>query len=104
MNTSNEVPMADVPRPHDAIDHVVVLILENRSFDHMLGCCQQLYPTLAGIDPSAPAHTNSDGTTAYPQAAGAARIFARDPHYETPDVLLQLEGHNGGFVKSFAQA
>lgn len=96
--------MVDVPLPQDAIDHVVVLILENRSFDHMLGCCQQLYPTLAGIDPTTPARTNSDGATSYPQAAGAARILPRDPRHETPDVLLQLEDHNGGFVKSFTQA
>ncbi len=96
--------MADISQTLDSIEHIVVLILENRSFDHMLGCCQQLYPTLEGVNPTAPARTNSDGSTSYPQEPGAARILSHDPRHETSDVLFQLEGPNAGFVKNFAQA
>ena len=28
----------------DPIKHVVLLLLENRSFDQMLGCSQEIYP------------------------------------------------------------
>src|SRR6478672_10182239 len=45
----------------DPIDHIVVLMLENRSFDQMLGDFQRLYPTLDGIDPSAPRSETVDG-------------------------------------------
>jgi phospholipase C len=34
----------------DSINHVVVLMLENRSFDQMLGCMQPVVPGLEGID------------------------------------------------------
>ena len=34
----------------DPIRHVIVLILENHSFDQMLGCFQQIYPRLEGVD------------------------------------------------------
>jgi phospholipase C len=36
----------------DEIKHVVVLILENHSFDQMLGCMKAVYPDLEGIDPA----------------------------------------------------
>ena len=34
----------------DPIEHVVLLLLENRSFDQMLGCFKEVYPDLEGID------------------------------------------------------
>lgn len=46
----------------DPIRHVVVLILENRAFDQMLGCIKQLYPELDGVDPLSPrVNEDSDG-------------------------------------------
>jgi hypothetical protein len=38
------------PTP-DPIKHVILLLLENRSFDEMLGCFREKYPELEGIDP-----------------------------------------------------
>ena len=96
--------MADTHPSLDSLQHIVILTLENRSFHHMLGGCQQLYPTLAGINPDAPARTNSDDSTSYPQSPGATRILPHDPMHEARDVRMQLAGHNGGFVKNFAQA
>jgi phospholipase C len=45
----------------DPIDHIVVLMLENRSFGQMLGDFQRLYPTLDGIDTSSPRNEVVDG-------------------------------------------
>jgi phospholipase C len=41
-----------------AIEHVIVLMMENRSFDHMLGAV----PNVDGVDPSKP-NTNLERQT-----------------------------------------
>jgi N-acetylmuramoyl-L-alanine amidase len=38
----------------DPIEHVVVLMLENRSFDHMLGGLRRVFSDLDGVDPTNP--------------------------------------------------
>jgi len=86
----------------DLIKHIVVLMLENRSFDHILAGCpklQQKYP---------PNGVNKLNGKSYRQAPGAARTVPDDPIHETPDVLVQLKGNggvpqNGGFVLDYAQ-
>ena len=88
----------------DGIEHVVVLMLENRSFDHLLGSMKSVYPVLAGIDPTSPG-VNYDGTTAYPQTPKARFIlpYGVDPKHELVDVREQLtfNGSCGGFVHNF---
>jgi phospholipase C len=42
----------------DPIEHVIVLALENRFFDHVLGDCQTVKPQIACIPPGAPPRTN----------------------------------------------
>jgi phospholipase C len=42
------MPMAD------PIKHVVLLMMENHSFDQMIGCLQGEYPDLEGIDINSP--------------------------------------------------
>ncbi|HEY3730816.1 MAG TPA: alkaline phosphatase family protein [Steroidobacteraceae bacterium] len=85
----------------DAIEHVIVLMLENRSFDHILAACPKIKSMRL------PAGTNEyDGKT-YRQQPGAARQLEQDPVHETPDVLVQLKGNgsiaqNGGFVLDYA--
>lgn len=87
----------------DPIEHVIVLMLENRSFDHILADCpknQQKYT---------PTGLNELEGKSYRQAPGAARMVAEDPIHETiPDVLTQLRGYgtvaqNGGFVLDYVQ-
>jgi phospholipase C len=102
MNNGNESKGAD------PIEHVIVLALENRSFDHMLGACQAVKSDIDGI-PAGPPRTNTYGGKDYPQAPGAARIVTDDPRHETPHVLQQLSidatGHsNTGFVADYATA
>ena len=85
------------------IEHVIVLAFENRSFDHMLGCCQQVYPQLDGI-PASHQRFNLVDRKKFWQDPGAARTLKDDPKHEHPDVLAQLHGDNGGFVENYARA
>jgi phospholipase C len=52
---------------NNPIEHVVVLMLENRSFDQMLVDFQRMYPNLDGIDPAAPRRSNVVGGQTYEQ-------------------------------------
>jgi phospholipase C len=88
----------------DPIKHVIVLMMENRSFDHMLGAL----PNVDGIDPvSARTNTEQPGSNRkYAQEATAARKIKLDPHHETKNVLRQIDGAGlgpmGGFIYDFA--
>jgi phospholipase C len=88
--------------PADPVHHVIVLVLENRSFDHLLGSLKSLYPQLEGIDP-ANLGINNDGPTAYPQKPGALfqLPYGVDPKHELPDVAEQMAGPCGGFISNF---
>jgi phospholipase C len=96
---------------NDPIEHVIVLTLENRSFDHMLGCLQQV-KGVEGISASGQPRTNEYGGKPYPQEAyapGHGRFVVDDPMHEHPHVMVQLEKDaggkdNSGFVKDFAQS
>jgi phospholipase C len=103
------------------IQHVFVLMLENRSFDHMLG-----FSGIAGTDAATGQPTRINGLTgnesntfngqSYPVTEGADFRMPVDPSHEFPDVLLQLCGphatyakggqyppiDNSGFVASYA--
>jgi len=94
--------------PNDPIDHVILLVLENRSFDHMLGVCQQTKPEIDGIPGEGVPRINLFEGQDYPQIPGAARIVIEDPRHETPHVLAQLkpnpDGNPAGFVADYATA
>ncbi|HZU85568.1 MAG TPA: alkaline phosphatase family protein [Polyangiaceae bacterium] len=101
-----------------AIDTVFVLVLENRSFDHLFG-----FSGLSGVDAATGEHTAIDGLTGtesntfqgkgYPVVRGADWAMPADPAHEFPDTLDQLCGpgvryvppyppiHNSGFVDSY---
>jgi len=88
----------------DQINHVVVLMLENRSFDQMLGALQGSIPELDGIDPAKPG-TNADaGGRAYRQQPSESDEVWPDPKHETENVLKQLAGGNAGFVTDYQAA
>ncbi|MDE2425946.1 MAG: phospholipase [Elusimicrobia bacterium] len=73
-------------------------MLENHSFDQMLGCFKSIYPQLEGVDPNAPGK-NSDGKrVVFAQAPTTARQILIDPHHEVQHVSVQLANENGGFV------
>lgn len=84
----------------DPIRHVVVLMLENASFDRMLG----LLPGVDGVDPQNP-RTNPDFPTPNPiaQAVTADPTMPLDPEHDLDDCLRQIAGPCQGFVSNFAQ-
>jgi phospholipase C len=71
------------------IDHLVVLMLENRSFDHALGYLQSDTYRINGALNAKPCPA-ADGTL-IPVSKDATFIMA-DPPHEFPDVNLQLFG------------
>ncbi len=92
-------------KPNDPVKHVIVLMLENRSFDHMLGGLSDAIPGLDGVlPPDQPARPNrADGRT-YRQAPGASRTINYDPRHELEHTINQLKNNNDGFVADFATA
>jgi phospholipase C len=99
---------AGAPRD-DGVRHVIVLVLENRSFDHMLGACQAVKSEIDGVPPEAAPRTNQFAGQTYEQEDGAVRVLVEDPRHETPHVLVQLKpdaggNPNSGFVEDYATA
>jgi phospholipase C len=106
-----------------SIKHVFVLMLENRSFDHLLG-----FSGLTGFDAGTGAPTqiaappsgtsNSWNGKSFPAGPPPVDPMAVDPYHEFSDVLEQLCGpgvayprggpyppiNNSGFVSNFAVA
>ncbi len=86
-----------------AITNVFVLMLENRSFDHMLG-----FSALTGQDAANGSTTAIRGLTGtesnsyaganYTVIAGADETMPVDPGHEFPDVLEQLAGAGASYV------
>jgi phospholipase C len=85
------------------ISRVILLLLENRSFDHVLGAFKKVYRNMEGIDEAHP-NVSLDGAREVAQAPGAARVLNYDPRHEHEHVMAQLAGGNAGFVEDFARA
>ena len=73
------------------IRHIVVLMLENRSFDHMLGLLMPDIPGLGGVSPGAYFNEVADGTRFYVTdgARYQGQLFV-DPTHEFEHVYEQL--------------
>jgi phospholipase C len=106
-----------------AVSHVFVLMLENRSFDHMLG-----FSGIVGKDAASGQSTSVNGltgtesnsfqNTAYKVSKPADFIMSVGPGHEFPDVLEQLSGqgakyppggqypaiNESGYVTNFVQS
>jgi phospholipase C len=90
----------------DGIKHVVLLLLENHSFDQMLGALQQVVPEVDGVTPAL-AVTRSNLTlagTAIYQHETSERQMAFDPRHEHVNAMAQIKDHNSGFVSDFQNA
>jgi phospholipase C len=99
-----------MPPGLDNLKHIVVLMMENRSFDHMLGSLKAKDPRIDGLTGN---ESNLDNTGAavkvQPQAEFQSQLDP-DPDHHFPAVDLQIfNGDNsnprvasmGGFVKSY---
>ncbi len=87
----------------NSIKHVILLLMENHSFDQMLGCVQSEYPGLDGV------HVNSnsprfnldlEGNKVF-QIPTDAQQVKLDPKHENRFVLDQIANGNSGFVTDF---
>jgi phospholipase C len=102
------------------IQHVFVLLLENRSFDHMLGFSgitgtDAVTGQATAVDGLKGTETNSFGGSSFTVQRGADNRMPVDPGHEFHNVLTQLAGagakypsggpypplHNSGFVASY---
>ena len=85
----------------DKIDHIVVLMLENRSFDHLLG-----YLKLEGIEPDVDGldlgMSNTHGGKPFLVHRLPGTVFKNDPGHSSAAVAQQLSNDNGGFVTNYA--
>src|SRR6476646_4266418 len=101
-----------MPQGLDNLQHIVVLMMENRSFDHMLGGLKKKNPKINGLngDESNP---DNDGNTVKVQPNATYRgQLAHDPDHHFPGADLQIYGgtpfspgrvaNMQGFVKSYA--
>jgi phospholipase C len=89
----------------DPFRHVVLLMLENRSFDHMLGALQQVVPDIDGVPGGGAPRTNPDVAGApVAQLPVAVGVVDPDPKHETVDVLEQIDDDNGRFVKNYERS
>ena len=90
--------------PADPIEHVIVLMLENRSFDHMLGVLQSIYPKLEGIPPQGSDRYDTDSSTGnrYQQLPNEERRLDPSPLHEHRDVMRQIANQMSGFIDDYA--
>ncbi len=91
------------------IDHIVVLMLENRSFDHMLGYLS-LQPDgggavredVNGLTGPAANYNEFDGTRYPIEPFGKGRLVkSQDPDHSGEGVERQMAGEMGGFVADY---
>ena len=100
------------PAGLDNLRHIVVLMMENRSFDHMLGGLTREYPRINGLtgNESNP-DTNGTMVPVQPNAKFQGQLD-HDPDHHFPGVDLQIFGgtppgagraaNMQGFIKSYA--
>jgi len=94
----------------DQLKHIVVLMMENRSFDHMLGSLKAVDARIDGVTPDlSNPDTNGNPVKAQPLAEFQAQLQP-DPDHHFPAVDLQIFGGSTdpnrvanmqGFVKSY---
>jgi phospholipase C len=90
---ANSVTLPAVPASFKKIEHIIVLMLENRSFDHLLGFMRANNPKISGLvgnETNYPDPNNSISPQTVGKATSSTMPF--DPGHEFMDVQLQLYG------------
>jgi phospholipase C len=101
-----------MPPGLDNLRHIVVLMMENRSFDHMLGGLSATHPKIDGITPGVSNPDTSPAQNRVPAQplADFQGQLEPDPDHHFPAVDLQIFGGDTspnrvasmqGFVKSY---
>lgn len=87
--------MPAMPNLADKVEHVVVLMLENRSFDHMLGFLEHPDPSFRGLTGSESNLENpgwSSSRRFFVEAVDEPEVVTRDPGHGFGDVMKQMYG------------
>jgi phospholipase C len=96
------------------LKHIVVLMMENRSFDHMVGFLKSLNPSIRGVSGNDYFNADSTGRTV-PVTSGALYQgqLVHDPGHDFTDVYMQMYGvpfgttaaqpNMSGFANSYEQ-
>jgi phospholipase C len=99
MNTTNDTARENLAK----IEHIVVLMMENRSFDHMLGYLKM--DGMADVDGLDAEMGNADSAGAFhtvePLGLRLINEKVLDPGHGASDVTIQLKDNNGGFIRSY---
>jgi phospholipase C len=98
------VPDDDALANLQKIDHIVVLMMENRSFDHMLGFLA-LDEGRTDLEAQSPTASNDANGHGYPvhKATSTTLIKAQDPDHSSAGVDQQIaNGQMSGFAQNFA--
>jgi len=108
--------VADAALPgfkRERIEHIIVLLMENRSFDHLLGYLRHedpKFPNLELIRPSCAINPDRPNGRRVPTADDATSVLGTDPDHSHLGVMLQLFGRGptnstptmDGFIASYA--
>ena len=99
-----EMVKASATGDKDPIKHVIVLMMENRSFDHLLGGMRRIDPTVEGVSLDKPyANKTLDGRVIEQQPI-ANWVISRDLNHEHEGTLAALgtsQDPMSGFVTSY---
>src|ERR1051325_2718846 len=98
------VAVDDAQKNLTKVDHIVVLMLENRSFDHMLGYLKLEDGRTDVNGLTKDMVNNYDGKPYHPRhLTETAFKKDQDPCHSGSCVTEQLAGSNGGFVSNYAK-
>src|SRR5690349_163928 len=83
----------EVKQPVDPIKNVIVLMMENKSYDQMLGCIKHIKPDSEGIDPqSQNFNLDHQGKKIYQNITNEKQMNL-DPMHEVPHVAKQISNN-----------
>jgi phospholipase C len=100
----SEMVKASATPGSDPIKHVVVLMMENRSFDHLLGGMSQVDPEIDGVRPNNPYSNKAANGKVFKQQPVADWVVKRDLDHEHDGTMEELgtsANPMSGFVTSY---
>src|SRR4051794_40172734 len=113
IDTTND-PSSQAGFERARIQHIIVVMMENRSFDHLLGYLQHedpCYPNLDRIGAGCPENPDDPRSRWISTSADAGRVLGVNPDHSAAAVIMQLYGRPNpsstekptmtGFVRSY---
>src|SRR4051812_6534378 len=86
----------------DPIKHVIVLMLENHSFDQMLGFMGLTNPNINGVDQTRSNINPNDNSLVF-QLPIETVSQQNDPGHEFENAMFQMQNKNGNYVADYVK-